>query len=48
MISAIRRMNSSAASTTPTDTATTMSNTTVRTKQVMSTKASLRGATRRM
>ncbi len=46
VMSAIRRMNSSAASTTPTDTATTMSNTTVRTKQVTSTSTSLRGATR--
>ena len=43
---AIRRMNSSAASTTPTVTAITMSNTTVSTKQVSSTMTSLRGAIR--
>ena len=46
MISAMRRMNSSAASTTPTETATTMSNTTVSPKQITSTSTSLRGATR--
>ncbi len=48
VISAIRRMKSSAASTTPTDTARTMSKMTVSEKQAMSTMASERGATRRM
>ena len=44
----IRRMNSSAASTNPTDTATTMSTSTVRRKQVRRTITSLLGATRTM
>ena len=43
--SAMRRMKSSAASTTPTETATTMSKRTVSTKQVSSTRTSLFGAT---
>ncbi len=42
----MRRMNSSAARTTPTDTATTMSKTTVSAKQVTRTSTSLPGATR--
>ena len=41
-------MKSNAARTIPTETATTMSNTTVRPKQVSSTTVSLRGATRAM
>ena len=44
----MRRMNSSAASTMPTDTAMTMSKSTVRPKQVSSTATSLLGATRTM